>query len=420
MKYVFYALLVLLSDRGAEAASNLSGGPLLGHLTPNSAVVWVRASKPGPVTIVAECDDHIVKATATASADKDFCLHLELKDLRPGLLYRYRVLGKDELVLSSGADHRICTPTPCSVSSKAVTRLAFGSCADEKEATQRVWRQMARERLDALVLLGDTPYIDRTELGYQRRRYLEFAQAPAFAQLVRSVSCYGTWDDHDFGRNDTDGRIGGKECARRAFTEYRANPSYGDGENGIYTRFRRGSFEVFLLDTRYFAATEPSPFLTHAASLLGRAQWDWLREGLKASTAPNKLICSGMIWNGSVRPGKRDHWGSYSYERDALFEFIGKHEISGVTLVGGDIHRSRVVRHSSQAAAGYDVIELITSPLHHRIIESANQPHPGLIKDLGTPHTFLVVSDDPDQSGRVRAEFVDVSGERIFELDLAR
>jgi len=118
--------------------------------------------------------------------------------------------------------------------------LAFASCAREDEGSSAVWRRIGSLDPQAVVLLGDTPYIDSTELAVQRQRYGEFAAVEEFRQLVRNRSLYGTWDDHDFGRNDTDGNVPGKERSRQAFIEYRAKPSYGDGTTGIYTSFRRG------------------------------------------------------------------------------------------------------------------------------------------------------------------------------------
>ena len=59
-----------------------------------------------------------------------------------------------------------------------------------------------------------------------------------------------------------------------------------------------------------------------------------------------------MIWNGAVRPNKPDHWEAYAHERDALFRFLGENDIEGVVLVGGDIHRTRVVRHATEASVG--------------------------------------------------------------------
>ena len=101
-----------------------------------------------------------------------------------------------------------------------------------------------------------------------------------------------------------------------------------------------------------------------------------------------------MIFNDAVRPLKTDFWGAYPHERDALFSFIGENRIEGVILVAGDIHRSRVVIHDSADLVGYPLTELITSPMHSSVIESANAFHPGLVKDMGEPRSHLVLELD--------------------------
>ena len=91
-----------------------------------------------------------------------------------------------------------------------------------------------------------------------------------------------------------------------------------------------------------------------------------------------------------------------------------------MVLVGGDIHRSRVIRHDTKASAGYNIIELISSPMHRSVIKSANAPHPGLIKDMGEPHTFLLL-DAAQRDGvatAARARFVNDEGTEHFAIDL--
>jgi hypothetical protein len=283
------------------------------------------------------------------------------------------------------------------IDSRAV-RIAFGSCADEDDGTARVWRLLGALAPDAVVLLGDTPYIDTTEPRVQAERYRAFASFAPFADLARSTPMYATWDDHDFGSNDSDGTLAGKEHARAAFVAARSMPpfvtdakEYGTDGEGIHSSFRRGPVEVFLLDTRWFARTAPSDFDASHSTLLGSVQWEWLRTGLLASTAPFKVLACGMIWNGAVRPGKTDHWGAYPAEFAGLCRFLGDAGVSGVVLVGGDIHRSRVVEHDTRATVGYPLTELISSPMHARVIATADATHPGLCFDSGAGHVVCVV-----------------------------
>ena len=408
---------VLNEPASVAAATRITHGPFIGHVSSDSATIWARFSQPGEYQLTARVaqSDSFVRAVARTTRESDGCIHWNLDQLTPGTRYDYQIEFDGEHQTGRDAHFFETAGSPNS----ALVRLTFASCAREDDSSAAVWRRMRNVNPHAVVLLGDTPYIDSTDLDIQRRRYREFAAVPDFRNLLRNRSLYATWDDHDFGRNDTDGNVEGKQNSRRAFIEFHANPSYGDGRTGIYTKFRRGGVEVFLLDTRFFAATEPSPFDGKKLSLLGQSQWQWLQHGLKSSTAPFKVLACGMIWNGAVRPGKQDHWATYPYERDALFDFIGQEQITGVVLVGGDIHRTRVLHHQSTERAGYRIPELITSPVHSGVIATANAPHPGLIHDSGTPNTFLLLTvDNRDNPATLDARFLDKDGLMLFELKL--
>lgn len=215
---------------------------------------------------------------------------------------------------------------------------------------------------------------------------------PELAALVRATPTWATWDDHDFGGNDTDGKLAGKERTRQAFVEYRALRHHGAAGQGVYTSFRRGPLEVFLLDTRWFARTEQDA--AGRPSLLGAAQWAWLEAGLVASTAPFKVLACGMIWD-DKQNRESDDWGSYPHERERLERYLGERRIAGVVLVGGDIHVSRHLHYPDSAArVGYPLDQWIVSPLHDRTIPSLNVPHPGLRWSAVAPRTFLVVTAD--------------------------
>ena len=409
-----YAAVV--TTRSAQSA--ITHGPFVGHLTSTSAMVWSRCSTPGVYGLsarrIGERDELV--ATAEATPENNMCVVWRVTGLQAETRYGYEVTYQGQQIFG---DEDTFFVTPTAEDAPTLTRLAIGSCAREDPGSSAVWRRMSAMDPHVVVLLGDTPYIDSTVLDVQRTRYGEFAAVPDFAALLRNRPLYATWDDHDFGANNTDGRLDGKANSRRAFIEYHANPSYGDGDQGIYTKFRRGGVEVFLLDTRYFAGTEPSPVAAGQPTLLGGQQWEWLRQELRASTAPFKLLASGMIWNEAVRPGKPDHWGSYPYEREALFRFIGQERISGVMLAGGDVHRTRVLRYETIETAGYPITELITSPIHAGVIDAANAPHPALVHDSGEPHSFLLVTVDTTVTPpTLCAQFQNATGRELYSLTL--
>jgi alkaline phosphatase D len=108
--------------------------------------------------------------------------------------------------------------------------LGFGSCTDFPD--NHLWTRIARECPDGMVLLGDTPYIDSTDLKWMRWAYRRFASIPQVAEAFRMIPFWATWDDHDFGRNNSNGTLPNKENARQAFAEYRPLRSVGEKGQG--------------------------------------------------------------------------------------------------------------------------------------------------------------------------------------------
>lgn len=388
--------------------SSITHGPLLGDLTSDSVQIWIRADAPEKVKIVLQD----LKNEATPShhytvittEENDFTARFHAKNLKPNTKYTYTI---------NGVEHDDWWFKTRPLQDETV-RIAFGSCANEKEGSSKVWNRMNAVKIDALVLLGDTPYIDTTDLAIQRQRYQTFSNVPAFAALVAHTPLYGTWDDHDFGRNDTDGNLEGKEFSRQAFREYRPNPSFGENNQGIYTKFKQGPVEIFLLDARWFARTETSH---NIPTLLGKQQWNWLERALKASTSPYKILASGMIFNGATRPGKTDHWGAYPTEYLRLLSIIKRNNISGIILVSGDIHWSRVIKHNTTDTIGYDVHEFITSPVHEKLIIAADAYHEGLVFSIGEPNSFLLLeSNKNEDSISLKMSLQNAIGETLYSF----
>ncbi|MEE2642616.1 MAG: alkaline phosphatase D family protein [Planctomycetota bacterium] len=391
------------NERGAKAV-----GPYLGHVDHETAILWYRPSEAGryTATITNGSGGKKESVVATASADHDLCVQWRFENLPSDSDYVYRIT-QGERVIAEGEHQRFRTaPLP---GKPARTVLAMGSCASSREFFD-VWTRIEMNRVDGLLLLGDTPYIDNREKSVNRARHREFLSIPTLARLGANTPVWGTWDDHDFGGNDTDGKIGNKRVIRQVFTEYRAQKEYGDGEHGIYTRFRRGPVEVFLLDPRYFSQTEASPVDKEKPTCLGGKQWEWLRDGLKKSTAPFKLLATGMIWD-DKKNGEKDDWETYAHEREALFDFIGENNIGGVVLIGGDIHVSRHLKYPMKDRIGYDLHQWIISPLHDRVIPSLNVPHPHLQWGQPLKNMFLTVAADTTGSRpRLEAKWIDRMG----------
>ncbi len=392
-------------------------GPILGHSDANSAMVWMRAAEAGEFTleITSEAGGAARLLKQQASEENDLCLHWRVEDLQPAAKYRYRIL-QDGKEIATHREQVLTTAPP--VDAPAKVRLAISSCAKEDAGSRAVWNRMASENVDAVVLIGDTPYIDSTDLEKQTQRHREFAAVEEYQALLRSRPCWWTWDDHDFAGNDASGLAAGKENSRLVVTRYRPQVEYGDGEGGIYTSFRRGPVEVFLLDTRWYAMTEPSFAGSHKPTMLGARQWEWLQKSLLASTAPFKLLACGVIWD-DKQNSESDDWGTYKHELTAIQKFIGENKISGVILVGGDIHASRVLRYKTQKTVGYDLAQFIASPIHASTIPSLNVYHPDLVRSAVEPNIFLRVDADSTVTpAEFHATLINKNGGQVFSYHL--
>lgn len=386
-------------------------GPAVFITGKQAATVWMRAAASGStlrcVTESDSGDEQVVRATV--DAERDGTVRFALSGVAAGDTVRYRIERDDD----EGVELAHGSFTMWDAAA-ARTRIAFGSCADIDDGTGLAWQRIAREEPDAIVLIGDTPYIDTTDLAGQRARHRAFAGAPEFEALTSRVPLVAVWDDHDFGRNDTDGRLPGRETSRRVFMEYRPNERAGDGTNGLYTAFRSGPVEVIVLDTRWFAKTEPSRDDPRLPSLLGEAQWRWLEATLRASTAPFKVVASSMVWNNRVRALKSDCWGAYPHEFARLQRLVRETQAGGVVLVSGDVHRSRELVHPTAALAGYDLVEFVTSPLHARVHADAAVTGPEVVFDAGIPNAFLMLeARDVGGKASLTARMMDASG-RVF------
>jgi alkaline phosphatase D len=392
-------------------------GPIVGHCDDSTAVIWIRATAAGDyiIEITPISGGDAITVNSQAIEENDFCVHWHVTNLLPATKYRYRVLQGTEEISNDPGQTFATAATP---DTAAKVRLAVSSCAHEDRASRDVWNRMATENVDAVLLLGDTPYIDSTELEKQTQRHREFASVAEYQALLRSRPCWWTWDDHDFAGNDASGLAVGKENSRLVFTRYRPQQEFGENGEGIYTSFRRGPVEVFVLDTRWFSMTEASFASPHKPTLLGKQQWEWLKKGLLKSTAPFKLLAGGVIWDDKEN-SESDDWGSYKHERTALEKFLGDNKISGVVLLGGDIHASRVLKYKTAKVAGYDLVQMIASPIHSSTIPSLNVYHPDLIRSAVEPNVFLMLEADNTVSpATLKATLINRRGETVFAYQL--
>ncbi len=413
------SLLLTLSQQDSIADEVV--GPIVGAVEPTTARVLYR---PGTIEAklqltVSQNGKAVKKVVAKSLPENDFVVQFEVTELKPATEYNYRISDLSDPqkeLLKTGKEYSFTTVNP--VRSGNRVRASFVSCVDIEP--NDIWKEMGKLEVDSVFLMGDTPYIDNSDLEVIRRKHRQFLQIDDLEALASHTSFVGTWDDHDFGRNNGNGRnmMNGKADTRRGFVEYRAHSQYGTGREGVYHKVDMGMIEVFLLDPRFFSQTEPSPVDSTQPTCFGKEQWNWLLKGLKDSKAPFKVLATGAIWQ-DKKNRETDDMFTYWYERDALLRFIKTENISGVVLLGGDIHVARHLVHPQRV--GYDLHDFVISPGHTRTITELDVYHPSLEWSLVEGWQFLTLTaEGTSENAKLIAEFRQPDGvvNRKVELDL--
>ena len=321
-----------------SGAAFLHAGPLVGHVTDTSAILWAKGSNSGRLDFKVGRESDLSDARLVSGGDlvedSFFTGQAVVDGLEAVTRYYYTPLLDGEPALPRPYPSFMTAPA---TGQNTPLRVAFGSCAGQRGylAAAAFGEMAARRNFDMLLMLGDNHYGDTTDPALLRDHYHMHRTVEGFTSLIREIPTYAIWDDHDFGPNNSDGTTAGKEDSLRVFRQWWANPAYGEPENpGCYFRFSRPGVDFFMLDVRYHRTPNKTPD-EGSKTMLGARQLEWLKSELAASTAPFKVIASGSEWQTLTQP---DCWSSFARERQEIFDWITGQGIEGVVLLSGDRH----------------------------------------------------------------------------------
>jgi alkaline phosphatase D len=355
------------AQRSLTGYYRLMHGPMLGAPGPDQIELWMRTSSAVSVVVEYATDpglrDSRRTAPAAASAATDFVARVRLTGLQPDTTYYYRLWlsGLPDRYLKEQEPFAFRTAAP--IGAKGRYRVAFGSCARiQLYPEQLIWDAVDDWRPDLFLWRGDNVYHDTLEPQIMDEMYRWQRKVPNLERLQRRVPQLAIWDDHDYALNDSDRNNPAKKLAMESFKRYWANPAYGLPDvPGVFFRHAHGNVDLFMLDGRWYRDPIEQPDGPQK-TLLGRRQLTWLKDELKASRATFKLLVSGSGWSTAKGPAG-DAWSAYLHERDELFEFIRREGIEGVVLLSGDTHVGELNAIPWSERGGYDLYELVSSPL---------------------------------------------------------
>ena len=281
------------------------------------------------------------------------------------------------LTAALGPAFAASTPTPAaSVTARPVADIVFGSCL--KPVEHPMLARTLTLPMDLFLFLGDNIYADTTDMAVMRAKYDALKTSDFFRTLRARVPILATWDDHDMGANDAGADYPMLRESKEEFLRWLDEPADSPRRRraGVYAAHIFGPagrrVQIILLDTRTFRSplrratpSEPPllggpyrPLADPAATILGDAQWRWLREQL-AQPAELRLIASSIQFVSEFSGGEA--WANLPLEKQRLLDLLRDTRAAGVLFVSGDRHWAELSR--MPGPTGYALHDLTASAL---------------------------------------------------------
>ncbi len=169
-----------------------------------------------------------------------------------------------------------------------------------------------------------------------------------FQNLLGSCKVIATWDDHDYGDNDAGSEYPKKEESKSIFLDFWNEPPVSERRihPGIYTSYYYGDsahrVQIILLDCRTFrsqliedANGDYVANFDSLATMLGEAQWNWLKNELRN---PARLRIIGSSTQFARSHNGYEAWANFPLEQAKMFQAIKETTANGVVFISGDVH----------------------------------------------------------------------------------
>jgi len=234
---------------------------------------------------------------------------------------------------------------------KKLYRIAFGSC-NRQDAPQPLWKPILADHPDLWVWMGDNIYGDSPIMDTLRAKYRRQNAQVEYQLLKESTPIIGIWDDHDYGINDGGKNYAQKKASRDLMFDFLSVPLDASERKreGGYAAYTYGEgnqqVKVILLDGRYFRDTleriDRIYQINPTGQILGDAQWKWLENELKTSTARVNFIVSGI----QILPTEHayEKWANFPQEREKLLNLLSNSGVQNPILLSGDRHIAEIMK----------------------------------------------------------------------------
>ena len=249
----------------------LLAGPMLAYGDLRETAIWIQTRHAADAQVRFHPEGRPAEARLTpvvrTEERDDLIAVFTLSGLEPGTRYAY------EVYLDGRA---VARPYPFTFATQALWRwrtdppdftAMFGSCAYVNDpaydrpgtpygSDHEIFTAMAAKKPDLMLWVGDNTYtreVDFFSPAGIRYRYRHTRALPVLQPFLAATHHYATWDDHDYGPNDSDETFALKDVSLDVFKRYWPNVAYGLRDTpGVFHKFQWNDVEFFLVDDRYY------------------------------------------------------------------------------------------------------------------------------------------------------------------------
>ena len=251
-------------------------------------------------------------------------------------------------------------------------RLAFVSCSSDEYLSEQgpMWRSLIASRPNLLIMLGDNVYVDRPRWTHPKisaryiwQRYVETRNNLDIYKSAHLIPALATWDDHDYGKNNTDKDFPLKQQSAEIFRSmYAQDPLIPEIKHGVgvATYFAAFGQKFFLLDNRSFRSCK-WPWCWPQQHW-GEDQFSWVLDNIGTSKDPVWLL-NGSQFFGGYRTGWSFEGNHNQRFRKVLARL--KQSSAPILFASGDLHYSELMRIEPQRL-GYTSYEITSSSIHSK------------------------------------------------------
>ncbi len=297
-----------------------------------------------------------------------------------------------------------------------ISRIAFGSCAKMK-AEQTIWSAITDAEPQLWIWLGDNIYGDTANMEVMAAKYAARKSEPGYRKLRQACEVIGTWDDHDYGLNNGGKEFSAKADSQQAMLDFLDEPNDSPRRNqeGVYWSYTYGqgdrTVKAILLDARYHRDHPKDP----KSDILGDAQWNWLKQELRASKAAIHLIASSI----QIIPEehKYEKWANFPQARERLYTTIAESGAKGVIFLSGDRHIAEISKEQPEGLT-YPLYEITSSSLTHSWTGFSGEPNQHRIGEVFFQNNFGFLEIDWE-SKTVKASIIDQTGTKQRSVSIS-